>query len=92
MKIPILSASLALALAASVWAADPVPVTTDSLQRDIRNLSEQLRESTEKMADLQKRLDDVEKRLGESYGSISPFDTVERRLDELEKDVDRLKR
>ena len=56
------------------------------------DLGPERQEYVEKIADLQNRLDTVEKRLGESYRAVSPFDTVERRLDDIEKDIDSLKR
>ncbi|NCA83127.1 MAG: hypothetical protein EOM72_10350 [Opitutae bacterium] len=92
MKILLLSGWLALALAASAGALEPAPPTMASLDQETHDLSDQLRSATEEIADLQKRLDAVEKRLGESYRPSSPFDTVERRLDDIEKDVDSLKR
>jgi len=94
MKTILLSASLALALSASVWAADPSPAPSavDLLSRDVKELDARLRDATEEIAALQKRLDEIEARLGESYGGVSPFNTIERRLEELEKDVDDLKR
>jgi hypothetical protein len=92
MKIHILSACFGLALAAVAAAVEPAPPTVASLDRDIAELSNRLRDSADRIADLQKRLETVEQRLGESYRGSSPFDTVERRLDDLEKDVDGLKR
>ena len=92
MKTLILSGWLALAFAASAGALEPAPPTVASLDEGMRDLSDQLRSATEKIADLQNRLEAVEKRLGESYRASSPFDTVERRLDDIEKDVDSLKR
>ncbi len=92
MKIFILSAGLALALAAAAGAGEPAAPTVASLDRDVRELADGLRDAQAQIAELQKSLAAVEKRLGDSYGSRSPFDTVERRLDDLEKDVDDLKR
>jgi predicted RNase H-like nuclease (RuvC/YqgF family) len=81
-----------VALAGTAWAIDPVPATLESLNREVQGLTDQLRETTDKIAALQDRLDTVEKRLGETYRAPSPFDTVERRLEDLEKDVGDLKR
>ena len=92
MKCFILSTGLALALAATTWAIDPTPPTVAELDVKIQKLTEQLQTTTAKMDELQERLNTVEKRLGDSYRSTSPFDTVERRLDDLTKDVDDLKR
>ena len=39
-----------------------------------------------------RRIAALEQRLGETYRPVSPFDTVERRLEDLEKDVEDLKR
>ncbi len=92
MRTILLIPSLALALAAGAGAADPAPAPPGTADRDIQALSEQLRDATGKIADLQKRLETVEDRLGETYRPATPFDSVERRLDDLEKDVDDLKR
>ena len=92
MKNFILSAGLALALAAAAGAAEPVPPTAASLDRDVRELAAGLQAAQAQIAALEKNLSAVEKRLGDSYGSGSPFDTVERRLDDIEKDIDSLKR
>ena len=92
MKIHILSALFGLAFAAVAAAVEPAPPAVASLDREIAELSDRLRDSADRIADLQKRLDAVEQRLGESYRGSSPFDTVERRLDDLAKDMDDLKR
>jgi tetrahydromethanopterin S-methyltransferase subunit G len=60
--------------------------------RRIADLAEDLQAAQDRIADLQKRLDEVEQRLGETYRPISPFDTVERRLEDLEKDVEDIQR
>ena len=92
MKIFILSAGLALALAAAAGAGEPAAPTVASLDRDVRELADGLRDAQAQIAELQNGLAAVEKRLGDSYGRGSPFDTVERRLDDLEKDVKDLQR
>lgn len=92
MKTCLLAGGLALALAVTVCAIDPPPVTLASLDREVQNLTDQLRDATGKIASLQERLDTVENRLGDSFRPISPFDTVERRLDDIEKDIGDLKR
>ena len=91
MKTFLLAGCLALALTASAWAIDPVPATLDSLDREVQALTDQLRETTDKIGALQTRLDTVEQRLGESFQAPSPFNTVERRLEDLEKAVGNLK-
>lgn len=92
MKTYLLFGCLALSLAATAGALEPTPPTTGSLDRDIQGISTRLREAVNQIDDLQKRLDTVEKRLGETYRAPSPFDSVERRLGDLEKNVDNLKR
>jgi predicted nucleic acid-binding Zn-ribbon protein len=91
MKISILSALLAVACAATAGALEPPPATLESLDREVQALTDQLREEVQKTAEIQQRLDAIEDRLGPSYGG-SPFDTIERRLEELEKDVNDLGR
>ena len=92
MKKTALCFALALAGAVAVQAAPPAPAVSASPDRRIADLAEDLQEAQDRIADLQKRLDEVEQRLGQSYRPVSPFDTVERRLEDLEKDVQDLKR
>ena len=93
MKTAVLAAILALAFAAAAGAIEPAPPPTlESLDREVQALTDQLRTATDDLAALRQRVADIEDRLGESYRGSSPFDTVERRLEELEKDVDDLER
>ena len=99
MKTFLLSTGSALILAAAAWAADPVPAAAPSapsaaevLAARVEKLEAQLRTATDDCAALRKRLDTGEKRLGDSYRAVSSFDTIERRLDDLRKDVDDLER
>lgn len=93
MKIFRMTAVAALALASAVWAADPAPApAADSLSRDVQDLSDQLEEAQGRIADLEKRLETVEQRLGDTFQPPTPFDTIERRLHDVEEDVDDLKR
>ena len=89
--------ALALAGAVAAQAAPPVPAAPAAAppapqDRRFADLAEDLREAQDQIADLRKRLDEVEQRLGETYRPVSPFDTVERRLEDLEKDVEDLQR
>lgn len=93
MKTTALIFALALAGAVASQAAEPAPAPVSAPQdRRLADLAEDLQEAQDRIADLQKRLDEVELRLGDSFRPVSPFDTVERRLEDLEKDVDSLKR
>ena len=93
MKTNVLIFALALAGAVASPAAEPAPAPVSAPQdRRLADLAEDLQEAQDRIADLQKRLDEVELRLGDSFRPVSPFDTVERRLEDLEKDVDSLKR
>lgn len=92
MKTIVASALLALALAGPLGAADAPPAAGPDLDRQVKELAAALQTATQDLADVQKRLDLVERRLGESYRGVSTFNTVERRLDDLEKDVDDVKR
>jgi predicted RNase H-like nuclease (RuvC/YqgF family) len=93
MKSIFTTVFLALALSAAAQpAVQPAAPTVESLDREVDDLTIQLRNAKQDLADLQKRVEALEKRLGESYRAVSPFDTVERRLEDLQKDVDRLKR
>ena len=92
MKTLLLSAGLALTLASLAPAIDAPPPAAPPTARDAQELADRLADATEQIAKLEERLAAVEKRLGDSFGSSSPFDTVERRLEDLEKDVKDLKR
>lgn len=97
MKKSTLFFALALAGAVAAQSAPPAPAAPAAAapapqDRRIADLAEDLQEAQGRIADLQKRLDEVEQRLGETYRPISPFDTVERRLEDIEKDVEDLKR
>ena len=97
MKISTLFFALALAGAVAAQAVSPAPAAPAAAaptpqDRRIADLAEDLQAAQDRIADLQKRLDEVEQRLGETYRPISPFDTVERRLEDIEKDVQDLKR
>jgi tetrahydromethanopterin S-methyltransferase subunit G len=83
---------LMAALAAGASAAEPAAPSPTALDREIGDLTDQVRRNADQLADLLERVDRLERRMGESFQSPSPFNTVERRLDDLEKDVDRLKR
>ena len=88
----LLPGCLALALATLTFAIDAPPPAAPPTARDAQELADRLRDATEQIAKLEERLAAVENRLGDSFGSSSPFNTVERRLDDLEKDVDSLNR
>lgn len=81
-----------LTLGLTAGAAEPAAPSPTALDREIGDLTDQVRRNADQLADLLERVDRLERRMGESFQSPSPFNTVERRLDDLEKDVDRLKR
>lgn len=89
MKILILSAGLALALAAAAGAQEPAPVTVDRVRQDVQELEDQLQQATAAIESLQERLAAVEKQLGEPPRFGSSLDTVESRLEDLEKELKR---
>lgn len=88
----ILIVVLLVVLAAGASAAQTAEPTLATLQRDLRELSDQLRKDRDQMTTLLERVTKMEQRMGDTYRAPSPFTTVERRLDDLEKDVNRLKR
>jgi len=90
MKNLFVAASLAWACAASGGAAEPAPAPAAA--DDLQNLAARVQDAQDELADLRKRVAEIEDRLGETYRPVTPFDTVERRLDDLEKDVENLKR
>lgn len=81
-----------LTLGLTAGAAEPAAPSPTALDREIGDLTDQVRRNADQLADLLERVDRLEQRMGESFQPPSPFNTVERRLDDLEKDVDRLKR
>jgi len=84
-KALFIAGSLALALAVSAGAIEPQAPSMETLDTEVQDLTDQLREATEEIHSLQERVREIEDRLGDSFGSISPFDTIERRLEELER-------
>lgn len=93
MKISILIAALALACGPAAWASESASApTVEDVARQVRNLSEELQETQDQLADFQKRLDVVEQRLGDTYRPPSPFDTIEKRLEDLEDELGGRKR
>ncbi len=92
MKKTVLAVCFAFALAAATGAIEPQPPTVESLDAEVQALTDQLQEATDQLRSLQERLDTVEQRLGDSFGGVSSFNTIERRLDDLQNDVDELKR
>jgi hypothetical protein len=98
MKSIFLIGALSGALAVSAGAQNvappaPPPPPPPALTADqAEEIASRLRQAGEDLADLQKRVEEIEQRLGDSFRSHSPFDTIERRLKDLEDDVDDLKR
>ena len=80
---------LSLGLAAGAAAAEPTPPSVESLAAENRNLADDLREAQAKIKDLETRLDTVEQRLGDFYQPASPFNTIARRLEDIEKELNR---
>ena len=90
MKFQTFWGCLAIAWATAAGAMEPAtPTPATTMTRDIQDLSDELRIAKDRIADLEKRLDEIEKRLGDTYRASSPFNTIERRLEDLEKEVDR---
>jgi len=89
MKTLILVGTLLLATSITTIAAEPQAPTLASLDAEVDTLTVQLREAQEEIRSLKERLATVEDRLGDSFGSFSPFNTIERRLEELEREVKR---
>jgi len=85
MKTLILAGSLLLAVSITTLAVEPQAPTLASLDVEVGSLTVQLREAQEEIRSLKERLATVEDRLGESFGGSSPFNTIERRLEDLER-------
>ncbi|MDR0994151.1 MAG: hypothetical protein LBN38_06280 [Verrucomicrobiota bacterium] len=68
------------------------PSASEVVSRDVRDMEERLEELRQEVGDLQARLAEVENRLGPAFRPTSAFNTVEQRLDDLQNDVDHLKR
>ena len=93
MKTTILIAALALAFVSAAGATEPVsPPAVSASALAVEELSDQLEKVQDQVADLEKRLDVVERRLGDTYQTPTPFDTIEKRLEDVEEDLDDLKR
>lgn len=91
MKPILITILLALILAPAAPAVEPAPPSLESLGQEIDELRSQLRNARDQLDELQRSVDVIEERLGDSFRPPSPFNTIERRLEELEKDVDRLR-
>lgn len=89
MKTILLAVLLTLGLAVCAAAAEPPPPTVEALAADSQNLADELREAQAKIKDLETRLATVEQRLGDFYEPVSPFNTIERRLEDIENDLKR---
>ena len=85
IKTLFIAGSLALALAVSAGAIEPQAPSLKSLDAEMQNLTDQLREATEEIRTLQEQVKEIEDRLGDSYGGSSSLNTIERRLEELER-------
>ena len=93
MKNSILIAWLALAAVVAAGAAEPAsPPAPAASAREVEDLADQLGKIQEQVADLEKRLDVVERRLGDTYQIPTPFDTIEKRLEDVEEDLENLRR
>ena len=93
MKKSIVIAALALAFVSAAGATEPVsPPAASASGRAVEDLADQLEKVQDQVADLEKRLDVVERRLGDTYQTPSPFDTIEKRLEAVEEDLDDSKR
>jgi len=85
IKTLFIAGSFALALVISVGAIEPQPPSLKTLDAEVHDLTGQLREAHEQIRTLQEQVKEIEDRLGESFRNTSPFDTIERRLEELER-------
>ncbi len=89
MKTIMVAAAVALLLAGGAWADSPA---AEPWVREVRSVQRDVEDLTARLNKIESRLETIEARLGTTYRPPSPFDTMERRLDSIEKDVDDLKR
>lgn len=87
MKTTLCIVLLALGLAAGTRAVEPAPAAPAG--REVQDLTADLRRAEDRLKDLEARLEKVEKRLGDTYQLPTPFNTIERRLEDIEKDLKR---
>jgi polyhydroxyalkanoate synthesis regulator phasin len=92
MKMLPLAMIAALLFSVPVGAEEPQSPSPEQVEERVDDLSIQIKEAKEQLNRLEERIRDIEDRLGDSFGRPSPFNTVERRLEELERDVRGLKR
>ncbi|MBP7829691.1 MAG: hypothetical protein KA248_07210 [Kiritimatiellae bacterium] len=78
----------ALALAAPAQEAAPADPTAALAQR-LDQLSQKL---SEQLQALDRAVKEIQERLGDSFGRPTAFNSVERRLEDIEKRLDRLER
>lgn len=91
MKIRLLCTVLALAGAGTAAAAEPgglpppAPAAAEPASPRLAELEERLDKAVADLEALEERLAAVEERLGEANRFRSPMDTIERRLEDLER-------
>jgi len=74
------------------WADLPAPAAAEPASPRLAELEERLDKAVADLEALEERLAAVEERLGEANRFRSPMDTIERRLEDLEEDLEDLKR
>ena len=89
MKTTLLAVLLTLGLAICAAAAEPPPLTVEAVAAENQNLADELQEAQTKIKDLEARLAAVEQRLGDFFEPASPFNTIARRLEDIENDLKR---
>ncbi len=92
MKTLSLAIIAALLLSIPAGAEEPQAPSPEQVEEQVHELSIQIKEAREQLDQMEERIRDIEDRLGDSFGNSSPFDTIERRLEELERDIRGLKR
>lgn len=88
----IIFALLLLTPALVATAADVEAPSVAAIERQLVELTEELRKTRGRVDELLERVDTIEQRLGRTHYLPTPFNTVERRIEDLERDVNRLKR
>lgn len=73
-------------------AAAEQPSTTEQIQSLQSRLQQWSQQLSEKLQALEGAVERINKRLGETFRAPSPFDTIERRIEDLGKKMDRLER
>lgn len=83
-----------MAVGLALWLAAGLPATAEPAEgsarpNELADLRQEMEALRKRLQEVESRLTDVEKRLGDTYRPVTPFTTIERRLEDLENAIKR---